>query len=143
MKRSVVAASVLGFAVLTGCGGRSGDSDATGNGLLWQAFAQGQSHVMVTATGSIAKDLGTAPGPQGPAQTFLLHLTGGAGHGLTVRVENVIAQKSPVPVHEGDGAEVRGTYVFAKDGGTIYGADASPNGDHPAGYIKIGDHTYQ
>lgn len=134
--------AALGLAALAACA-RSGENDDSGNGLLWQAFAQGQSHVVVTATGSIAKDLGTASGPQGPAQTFLLHLTGGAGHGLTVRVENVIAQKSAIPVREGDSAEVRGTYVFANDGGTIYGADAAPNGDHAAGYVKIGDRTYQ
>lgn len=138
-----IAAAMLGIAMLAGCSGHYGNADSSGNGLLWQAFAQGQSHVVVTVTGSIAKDLGTAPGPQGPAQTFLLHLTGGAGHGLTVRVQNDLSQQTPIPLREGDSAEVRGTYVYAQDGGTIFDADSAPNGEHAPGYVKIGDHTYR
>jgi hypothetical protein len=119
----------LGLA-LAGCATSSGGDDA--NGAVYDAWANGRSHIEVTATGSVARILGTRRGPSGVHEGFLLHLRGSAGRGLTVRVEDNVDLTGPIPLTEGDDVEVRGEYVYDPRGGAIGG-----------GYVKVDGKVYQ
>ncbi len=92
--------STLGLALaLAACATSSGPDEA--NGAVYDAWANGRSHVEVTAAGSVAQILGTRRGPSGVHEGFLLHLRGSAGRGLTVRVEDNVDLTGPIPLTEG------------------------------------------
>ncbi len=115
---------------LVGCATSSGPDDA--NGAVYDAWANGRSHVEVTATGSVARILGTRRGPSGVHEGFLLHLRGSAGRGLTVRVEDNVDLTGPIPLAEADDVEVRGEYAYDPSGGLIHGR-----------YVKARGKVYQ
>lgn len=121
---------MLGLALaLAACATSSGPAEA--NGAVYDAWANGRSHVEVTASGSVAQILGTRRGPSGVHEGFLLHLRGSAGRGLTVRVEDNVDLTGPIPLTEGDDVEVRGEYVY------------DPRGHHDGGYVRVGGKVYQ
>jgi len=133
-----LALSAIAFgAALAGCGGGYGKKDSSGNGLAYSAFRQGQSHVPVVVTGSISKDLGIETGARGRFQDFLLHLTGGPSHGLTVRVNADITRAQPLQFKTGQTATVSGYYVYDAAGGYIDDVMPDPSRPSNTGYVKF------
>ena len=126
---------------MTGCASGGGPDDS--NGAVYAAWAAGRSGDEVTAVGSVARLLGTRRGPSGMHEGFLLHLRGSAGRGLTVRVEDNVDLTGPIPLAEGEDAEVRGVYVYDPRGGLIHETHLDPRGRHAAGYVKVGRMVYQ
>jgi hypothetical protein len=116
-------------------------SDA-GNGAVYQSWAQQRSNVEVTATGSVAKVLGTRRGPSGVHTGFLLHLRGAEGRGLTVRVEDNVDLTGPIPIRAGDDVEVRGESIYDPRGGLIHYTHRDPRGRRAGGYVRIGNRMY-
>ncbi len=134
-----LAASALGFVSLAACAASAGD-DA--NGAVYKAWATHASRIEVTATGSVARILGTRVGPSGPHEGFLLHLRGSAGRGLTVRVEDNVDLTGPIPLAEGQSVEVRGEYIYDARGGLIHYTHADPRGRHLPGYVRANGKFY-
>jgi Protein of unknown function (DUF3465) len=130
-------------AALAACApaGQSSGSDA-GNGAVYQSWAQQRSNVEVTASGSVAKVLGTRRGPSGVHTGFLLHLRGAEGRGLTVRVEDNVDLTGPIPIRAGDDVEVRGEYIYDPRGGLIHYTHRDPRGRRAGGYVRIGNRMY-
>jgi hypothetical protein len=131
----------LGLALLCGCASGGGGDDS--NGAVYDAWLAHHSGVEVTATGSVARMLGTRTGPSGTHEGFLLHLRGAAGRGLTVRVEDNTDLTGPVPLSEGESVEVRGEYVYDPRGGLIHYTHLDPRGRHAAGHILANGKVYQ
>jgi hypothetical protein len=137
-----VRALLLTFALsLLGCATSSNSDDD--NGAVYDAWANGRSHIEVTASGSVARIFGTRRGPSGAHEGFLLHLRGSAGRGLTVRIEDTVDLVGPLPLAEGDDVEVRGEYVYDPRGGLIHDTHLDPRGRHDGGYVKVGGKVYQ
>ncbi len=137
-----VRASLLALVLaLAGCATSNGVDDA--NGAVYDAWANGRSHIEVTAAGSVARILGTRRGPSGVHEGFLLHLRGSAGRGLTVRIEDNVDLTGPIPLTEGDDVEVRGEYVYDPRGGLIHDTHRDPRGRHEGGYVNVGGKVYQ
>ncbi len=129
-------------ALLAGC--RSpGAGEGAGNGIVYDAWRAGRSHVEVTAIGSVARMLGTRVGPSGAHEGFLLHLNGSAGHGLTVRVEDNVDITGPIPLAEGKAVEVKGEYIFDSRGGIVHYTHRDRRGRHVAGYVLVDTKLYQ
>jgi len=136
--RADLGLGVLALGVgLASCSGGYGNKDDSGNGLAYAAFRQGQSHVPVVVTGSISKDLGIATGGRGRYQDFLLHLTGGPSHGLTVRVDADITRGQPLQFKTGQMATVSGYYVYDAEGGSIIDVTPDPSRPNNTGYVKF------
>jgi hypothetical protein len=131
------------LAALAACApsGQSAGSDA-GNAAVYQSWAQQRSKVEVTASGSVAKVLGTRRGPSGVHTGFLLHLRGSEGRGLTVRVEDNVDLTGPIPIRAGDDVEVRGEYIYDPRGGLIHYTHRDPRGRRAGGYVRIGNRMY-
>ncbi len=134
-------ASLAFVIALAGCATASSTDDA--NGAVYDAWANGRSHIEVTATGSVARILGTRRGPSGMHEGFLLHLRGSAGRGLTVRVEDNVDLTGPIPLTAGDDIEVRGEYVYDASGGLIHDTHRDPRGRRDGGYVKVGGKVYE
>jgi Protein of unknown function (DUF3465) len=112
------------------------------NAAVYNAWRDQRSRIEVTATGNVARLLGTREGPAGTHEGFLLHLRGAGGHGLTVRVEDNITITGPVPLQAGDDVEVRGEYVYGSRGGVIHYTHHDPRGRHIPGYIRVHGRLY-
>jgi Protein of unknown function (DUF3465) len=126
---------VICAALLGGCAGAGGD--AASNAGVYDAWSMHRSYVQVTATGSVARVLGTRLGPSGMHEGFLLHLRGAEGRGLTVRVEDNVDITGQIPLQPGDDAVVRGEYIYDPRGGLIHYTHHDPRGRHPSGYIRV------
>lgn len=113
------------------------------NGDVYAAWRAGRSRVEVTASGSVARLLGTRVGRSGTHEGFLVHLSGAEGRGLTIRVEDNVDLTGPIPLTEGANVEVRGEYVFDARGGIVHYTHRDPAGRHIAGYVRVGDKFYQ
>ena len=140
-RRNLVRLALL-LAGLAGCvpsGTTGGDA---GNAAVYAAWAQQRSGIEVTASGSVAKVLGTRRGPSGYHTGFLLHLRGAEGRGLTVRVEDNVDLTGPLPVRAGDDAEVRGEYIYDPRGGLIHYTHRDPRGRHAGGYVRLNNRMY-
>jgi hypothetical protein len=122
----------------TGSGGVASD-----NGAVYDAWRAARSHVEVTANGSVARMLGTRPGRSGNHEGFLLHLSGSAGRGLTVRVEDNVDLTGPIPLSEGQNVVVRGEYIFDQRGGVVHYTHRDPRGRHVSGYVLVDGKFYQ
>lgn len=131
--------------LFAGCSGtaQNGASDRIHNEAAYDAWRTGRSHFEVTVGGSIARVLGTRVGRSGPHEGFLLHLSGAAGRGLTLRVEDNVDLTGPIPLQDGESAEVRGEYIFDPRGGLVHYTHRDPRGRHVAGYVLVGDKFYQ
>jgi len=135
-------AGALVLATLCACA-RATSQAHDDNSAVYDAWRAGRSHVEVTATGSVARMLGTRLGRSGTHEGFLLHLTGATGRGLTVRVEDNIDLTGPIPLSEGEFVEVRGEYVYDSRGGIVHYTHRDPHGRHIAGYVIAGGKLYQ
>ncbi len=127
------------IASATGC---SAPANAPENGAVYDAWRAQQSRVEVDASGSVARLLGERSGRYGPHAGFLLHLSGGASHGLTVRVEVNERFTGPLPLVAGEPVQVRGEYEFDPRGGVIHWTHRDPRRRHPDGYIVLARHRY-
>ena len=134
-----LAGAVLAGAFLAGCAENGGG----GNGAVADAWLAHRSHLEVTASGSVVRVLGLRNGPSGEHEGFLLHLTGGAGRGLTVRVEDNTDLTGNFPLHPGDAVEVRGEYIYNERGGLIHWTHHDPRFRHAPGYVKVDGKVYQ
>ncbi len=139
MTFSIAKLLLLAVFALGGCAPAGGDA---ANAALYDAWAGHRSRVEVTASGSVARVLGTRSGPSGSHEGFLLHLRGAAGHGLTVRVETNVDITGPVPLGAGDDVEVRGEYLYDERGGLIHYTHHDPRGRHPGGFVRVGKRVY-
>jgi hypothetical protein len=135
------AAIVLAALLASGCAPGASGSDP--NGAVYEAWRAGRSHLEVTASGSVARVLGTRRGPSGVHEGFLVHLRGAAGRGLTVRVEDNVDLTGPIPLAAGDDVEVRGEYIYDPRGGLIHETHLDPRGRRPAGFVKVAGKLYQ
>lgn len=132
-------ALLLGL-VLTGC--VSPPVANEGNSVVYDAWRAQRSHVEVTASGVIARDLGTRSGVSAAHEGFLLHLAGASGRGLTVRVEANVDFTGAMPIAAGEPVVVRGEYEFDPRGGVIHWTHRDPRGRHPDGFIQIQNKRY-
>ncbi|MGH7728205.1 MAG: DUF3465 domain-containing protein [Vulcanimicrobiaceae bacterium] len=143
MRRSV-GIGALGFALaglaLGACTPTGSDS---GNGAIYRAWRSGRSHFEATADGAVARILGTREGPSGRHEGFLVHLTGSAGGGLTVRVEDNVDLTGPIPLQDGEPVEVRGEYIYDSRGGLLHWTHRDPAGRHAAGYVRVDGRYFQ
>jgi hypothetical protein len=123
-------------------GACSGGGNAASNATVYDAWRTHRSYVQVTASGSVARVLGTRLGPAGMHEGFLLHLNGAEGRGLTVRVEDNTDLTGPIPMSAGDDAVVRGEYIYDPRGGIIHYTHRDPRGHHPSGYVQVNGRLY-
>lgn len=130
-------------AILALAGCAPGTSGNDGNAAVYAAWAGRQSHVEVVAEGSVARILGIRRGPSGVHEGFLLHLRGGAGRGLTVRVEDNIDMTGPVPIAEGAAVRVRGEYIYDPRGGLIHWTHHDNRLRHLPGFVEINGKRYE
>lgn len=128
--------------ILAGCASAGGGA-ADDNAAVYSAWSAHRSHLELTATGSVARDLGTRRGPSGNHEGFLVHLSGAGGHGLTIRVEANVDITGPIPIAEGAPVRVRGEYIYDPRGGLVHWTHRDPRMRHEAGFVEIGGHTYQ
>jgi len=133
------AALLLGL-ILAGCASAPPQNDA--NAAVYDAWLTQRSHLEVTASGVIARDLGTRSGVSAAHEGFLMHLSGASGRGLTVRVEANVDFTGPMPIAAGEPVVVRGEYEFDSRGGVIHWTHRDPRGRHPDGYIQIQNKRY-
>jgi hypothetical protein len=118
-------------------------TDDASNGAVYDAWRTGRSHVEVTASGSVARLLGEREGPSGRHLGFILHLSGSAGRGLSVRVEDNLDLTGEIPIGEGESVTVRGEYIYEPAGGLIHYTHKDPRGRHDAGYVQASGRIYQ
>jgi hypothetical protein len=139
--RSNLALAVLVLAsVACSPGGNSADAS---NGAVYDAWRAQRSRVEVTASGTIARVLGTRSGRYAPHDGFLLHLRGPEGRGLTIRVEDNVTMTGQIALVAGADAIVRGEYVYDPRGGIVHWTHRDPRGHHAAGYVQTGGKLYQ
>lgn len=139
--RALFAYALAALAFATGCAQTT--SSNADNAAVYDAWRTGRSHVEVTLDGSVARMLGMRVGRSGTHEGFLVHLTGGDGHGLTVRVEDNIDLTGPIPLAEGESVEVRGEYIFDPEGGIVHYTHRDHHYHHVAGYVLAGGKFYQ
>jgi hypothetical protein len=137
---AIVAPFAAAALLLGGCA--TSTTDTTSNAAVYDAWRAHRSYVQVTATGSVARVLGTRVGPSGAHTGFLLHLRGSEGGGLTVRVETNVDITGPIAVQAGDDVAVRGEYIYDPRGGIIHYTHHDPRGRHPGGYVRVGGRVY-
>lgn len=140
MWRNVALYGAVAFAALGACAPATDDAQ---NGAVYDAWRAGRSHVEVTASGAVARILGEREGPSGKHLGFLLHLSGSAGRGLTVRVEDNLDLTGTLPLAEGKAVTVRGEYIYDSRGGLIHYTHRDPRGRHEAGYVQADGRIYQ
>jgi hypothetical protein len=142
MPAEIVRAALSAAALSTTLVACAGGGEAASNGAVYDAWSAHRSYVQVTASGSVARVLGSRLGPSGMHEGFLLHLTGGEGRGLTVRVEDNTDLTGPIPMRAGDTAIVRGEYIYDPRGGIIHYTHRDPRGRHPSGYVQVNGRLY-
>jgi hypothetical protein len=136
--------ALLVLAAAAGCAPASGGGGApsSANAEIYAAWQQHRSPLEVTASGTVVKVLGIRSGPSGRHEGFLVHLSGNEAHDITIRVEDNIDLTGPIPLHSGDGVEIRGEYIFDPRGGIVHYTHRDPRGRHPSGYVRVNGRTY-
>jgi len=130
------------LAGLTACASPATTGNAADNAAVYNAWLQKRSYVEVTAAGSVARVLGTRPGPSGVHTQFLVHL-GAGGNGLTVRIADNVDMTGRLQIAPGDSVVVRGEYIYDPRGGLIHWTHRDPRGRHEAGYVAVNGRYYQ
>lgn len=135
----ILAAEIIVAALIAqGCAGGGTDPNAA----VYDAWQNGRSRLEVTATGKITRLFGIRAGPSGLHEGFLVRLSGAAGHGLTVRVEDNVDITGLIPLSAGENVEVRGEYIYDESGGLIHFTHHDPRGRHAGGYVRVRDKVY-
>lgn len=98
--------------------------------------ARGAPSVEVTASGTVARLLGTAVTRSGTHEAFLLQ-TGG----MNVRIENNTSITGPIPLTRGERVSLQGQYEC--NDGVIHWTHRDPRGRHMWGYIEAGGKIYR
>lgn len=112
---------------------------ASGPVTIKQAMAscaRGSSAVEVTASGTVARLLGTYQTRTGTHEGFLL-----STNGLTVRIENNTTITGPVPLTKGEAVLLQGQYEC--NDGVIHWTHRDPRMRHIGGFIQAGGKTYR
>lgn len=123
--------AVLAPAVLAAC--------ASGPVTIPQAMAncaRGSSAVEVSASGVVARTLGTYQTRTGTHEGFVLS-TGG----LNVRIENNTTITGPIPLVKGERVSLQGQYEC--NDGVIHWTHHDPRMRHIGGFIQAGGKTYR
>jgi hypothetical protein len=131
-------AALIASALLAGCA--SNGSTAPDNAAVCKAFSGAQSHVEVTAKGTVARDFGVRAGRESAHEGFLLRLSSDCD--LVVRVEANTDFTGTFALRRGQPVEVRGEYEYYPLGGVIHWTHRDPQGRHPGGFIQTGGHQY-
>jgi hypothetical protein len=129
MKTRIVLALLA--AALTGC--------ASGPVTVEKAMglcARGSSVVEITASGSVARLLGSYTSRTGTHEGFLLR--SGA---LTLRIENNTTITGPIPLSKGEPVSLQGQYEC--NDGVVHWTHHDPRGRHTGGFIQAGGKTYR
>lgn len=90
--------------------------------------------------GTVVALLGSAQGPSGEHEGFLLKLTQQCD--LLLRIEVNTGITGPVPLTAGEDVTVKGEYETDPTGGVIHWTHHDPGGRHIGGYIVAGGKTY-
>ncbi|HEV2261338.1 MAG TPA: DUF3465 domain-containing protein [Candidatus Rubrimentiphilum sp.] len=98
--------------------------------------ARGAPSVEVTASGTVARLLGTTVTRSGTHEAFLLQ-TGG----MNVRIENNTSITGPIPLTRGERVSLQGQYEC--NDGVIHWTHRDPRGRHMWGYIEAGGKIYR
>lgn len=98
--------------------------------------ARGAPAVEVTATGTVARLLGTSITRSGAHEGFLLKTAG-----MTVRIENNTSITGPIPLTNGERVSLQGQYEC--NDGVIHWTHRDPRGRHIWGYIEAGGKIYR
>ena len=112
---------------------------ASGPVTIKQAMAscaRGSSAVEVTASGTVARLLGTYQTRTGTHEGFLL-----STNALTVRIENNTTITGPVPLTKGEAVLLQGQYEC--NDGVIHWTHRDPRMRHIGGFIQAGGKTYR
>lgn len=126
--------------MLAACGAPSAATPAAGDdAAIVQDFLNHQSHVEVTADGTVVTILPDRSSRTGVHEQFILRLSSG---NLTVEVEHNISIGARVPVMEGDHLVVHGEYIWTGKGGLIHYTHHDPQGRHEGGFITDNGKTY-
>ena len=112
---------------------------ASGPVTIKQAMAscaRGSSAVEVTASGTVARVLGTYRSRTGMHEGFLL-----STNGLTVRIQHNMTITGPVPLTKGEAVSLQGQYEC--NDGVIHWTHHDPRMRHVGGFIQAGGKTYR
>jgi hypothetical protein len=126
--------------VLVASGGCAGQPEQPDNAQACTAYAASAQRQEVIVKGTVADLLGTAQGPSGEHEGFLLKLTQQCD--LLLRVEVNTDITGPIPLHAGETAIVKGEYETDPTGGVIHWTHHDPQGRHVGGYIVAAGKTY-
>jgi hypothetical protein len=129
MNRKIVFALLA--VALSGCAGGP-VSVAKAMGIC----ARGASAVEVTASGTVARLLGTYSSGSGSHEGFLLR-----SDALTIRVENNTSITGLIPLSKGEPVSLQGQYEC--NDGVIHWTHRDPRGRHISGFIEAGGKTYR
>lgn len=130
-------AAAFWVAALAGCAAQTAPNDAA----ICSAYNAGQSHVEVVADGTVTRVLGIQNGRVSPHEGFLMRLSSGCDVVLRVEVNTDLA--GTFPISQGDRVVAKGEYEYYSRGGVIHWTHHDPRFRHEAGFIQIGDKTYQ
>lgn len=128
MKRSIIFALL---ALLAGC--------ASGPVTVEKAMAlcaRGSSAVEVTASGQVARLMGSYASRTGTHEGFLVR--SGA---FTLHVENNTTITGAIPLTKGETISLQGQYEC--NDGVIHWTHHDPRGRHPGGFIEAGGKIYR
>jgi hypothetical protein len=113
-------------------------SQATGDGVVEQAYAEQRSGVWVEVEGRVTRLL--ADDREGSQhQRFILALD--SGH--TVLVAHNIDLAERVPVRQGGQVRLRGRYEWNDRGGVIHWTHHDPDGSGPGGWVRHAGALYR
>ncbi len=129
MNRKVICAAFA--ATLAGC--------ASGPVTVEKAMglcARGSSAVEVTASGQIARLLGSYTSRSGTHEGFLIR-----SGSLTLHVEDNTSITGPIPLTKGEPVSLQGQYEC--NDGVIHWTHRDPRGRHIGGFIQAGGKIYR
>lgn len=95
-------------------------------------FAEHRSGELVEVEGVVERVLSDDRAGS-PHQRFIVRLA----NGMTLLVAHNIALATRVDVEPGDRVRLRGEYAWNPEGGVIHWTHPDPDGDHPAGWIRV------
>lgn len=121
--------------VLAACGAAAQPDDAA----IASDFQNHQSHVEVTADGTVVRLLPDRTSSTGTHEQFIITLSSAD---LTIEIEHNISIGARVPVAMGDHVIVHGEYIWNSEGGLIHFTHHDPLASHEGGYIEDNGKTY-
>lgn len=106
---------------------------------ILDAYAQGQSNIMVEATGQVDRLL--SDDLEGSRhQRFIVRLS--SGHTVLISHNIDIAPRIG-SLRQGDPIRFRGEYEWNSQGGVVHWTHHDPNGSHPGGWLEHQGQRYE